>query len=339
MSFREKVRKAVGRGSSSATSSSPISSAAPSQEISRVQTPLRYDSGSNTPIDRENLTIDPREVVLTQVTSNATIKKRSTMSKIRSSFKKEDPYKDWPEHIYKPHEMPRAKYRRPVDPDHQQTLQSYSLRTAFADMRRRSGVSQYSPMGSRLPSRRGSFSSRLRSAGPSRNHSVVGVLSENEASNADISNDGRNLPSSHIINTLSPIPVRPRGNTITSNSTVPDLIQSSSIDSDDTESFMNTSQAVTLGNVSQPGGVLDIINFSKPFDGEELTRALTRKLALVDDNWYQSLYLLSQPQQQSIFIWILTTYFLLYIIIVAWIGVDSFVSDRAQWHGGQLISI
>ncbi|MCJ1352119.1 MAG: hypothetical protein MMC33_002103 [Icmadophila ericetorum] len=67
--------------------------------------------------------------------------------------------KDWPENVYKPGEpMPRPKYRGPVNYQHQQKLLSFSFGDTFG-ARRQSGGSQYSPMGSRLPSRRGSRSS------------------------------------------------------------------------------------------------------------------------------------------------------------------------------------
>jgi hypothetical protein len=59
---------------------------------------------------------------------------------------------------YKPGEkMPPLKYRRAVDPEHKATLEAFSFSTAW---RRRSHTSLYSPMGSRLPSRRNSCRSR-----------------------------------------------------------------------------------------------------------------------------------------------------------------------------------
>jgi hypothetical protein len=59
---------------------------------------------------------------------------------------------------YKPGEkMPPLKYRRAVDPEHKKILESFSFSTAW---RRRSNASLYSPMGSRLPSRRNSCRSR-----------------------------------------------------------------------------------------------------------------------------------------------------------------------------------
>lgn len=63
--------------------------------------------------------------------------------------------------------MPPLKYRRPVDPEHKARLEAFSFSTAW---RRHSNASLYSPMGSRLPSRRSSFRSRR---GRSRSRSKV----------------------------------------------------------------------------------------------------------------------------------------------------------------------
>lgn len=54
--------------------------------------------------------------------------------------------------VYGPGEdMPKSKYRQPVDKEHREKLESFSF---FGDhMRKRSKDSQYSPMGSRIPSR------------------------------------------------------------------------------------------------------------------------------------------------------------------------------------------
>ena len=61
-----------------------------------------------------------------------------------------------PDNVYKPGEpMPRPKYRGPWDKEHQDKLGSFSFASAFR--RRKSDYSQYSPMGSKVHSRRGSF--------------------------------------------------------------------------------------------------------------------------------------------------------------------------------------
>ena len=76
--------------------------------------------------------------------------------KIKRSKKDEpaEPESDF----YKPGEkMPPMKYRRPVDPEHKKNLEAFTWKKAW---RRRSHQSLYSPMGSRLPSRKGSFRSR-----------------------------------------------------------------------------------------------------------------------------------------------------------------------------------
>ncbi|KAF2641929.1 hypothetical protein P280DRAFT_468417 [Massarina eburnea CBS 473.64] len=59
--------------------------------------------------------------------------------------------------VYQPGEkMPPLKYRRPVAPEHKAHLESFDWAKAW---RRRSDQSIYSPMGSRMPSRRNSYQS------------------------------------------------------------------------------------------------------------------------------------------------------------------------------------
>jgi len=55
---------------------------------------------------------------------------------------------------YQPGEKIPYKYKRPVDPAHQAQLEAFSFATSW---RRTSIASQYSPMGSRLPSRQASM--------------------------------------------------------------------------------------------------------------------------------------------------------------------------------------
>jgi hypothetical protein len=63
--------------------------------------------------------------------------------------------------FYQPGEkMPPLKYRRAVDPEHKKKLEAFTFGTAW---RRHSNASLYSPMGSRLPSRRNSCRRRSRS--------------------------------------------------------------------------------------------------------------------------------------------------------------------------------
>ncbi|KAF1844176.1 uncharacterized protein K460DRAFT_379166 [Cucurbitaria berberidis CBS 394.84] len=76
-----------------------------------------------------------------------------------SKFKARHAKSNLPESdFYLPGEkMPPLKYRRPVDPEHKKRLESFNFSTAW---RRRSHTSLYSPMGSKLPSRRNSCRSR-----------------------------------------------------------------------------------------------------------------------------------------------------------------------------------
>jgi hypothetical protein len=80
---------------------------------------------------------------------------------------------------YKPGEkIPQPKYRRPVDPAHKERLEAFSFAKAW---RRMSIHSQYSPMGSRMSSRRGSVISNVRkSIGSRRDGSVSEVEGANK---------------------------------------------------------------------------------------------------------------------------------------------------------------
>ncbi|EAS28235.3 uncharacterized protein CIMG_09439 [Coccidioides immitis RS] len=61
--------------------------------------------------------------------------------------------------LYKPHEVPRSKYRGPFDEEHLKRLAAYSIPAAMSD-RPRSMVSELSPMGTWAPpSRRNSLAS------------------------------------------------------------------------------------------------------------------------------------------------------------------------------------
>ena len=60
---------------------------------------------------------------------------------------------------YKFGEQPRLKYRGPYNRQHQEKLHAFSFSDAFS-MRRKSQTSEYSPMGSRMPSRTGSLLTR-----------------------------------------------------------------------------------------------------------------------------------------------------------------------------------
>jgi hypothetical protein len=55
------------------------------------------------------------------------------------------------------------------------------------------------------------------------------------------------------------------------------LVQSSSVDSDDTDdSVLATSKTITIGATSRAENLTPLPEPGKPFDEEELTRALTR---------------------------------------------------------------
>nr|POE85189.1 hypothetical protein CFP56_67347 [Quercus suber] len=77
----------------------------------------------------------------------------------------------WPSNVYKPGEvMPRPKYRAIPKKEHKDKLEAFSFAEAW---RRKSFQSQYSPMGTRAPSRRNSVFSLGRKSGASRSNSVT----------------------------------------------------------------------------------------------------------------------------------------------------------------------
>ncbi|GAB7341896.1 hypothetical protein MBLNU457_g0206t1 [Dothideomycetes sp. NU457] len=83
----------------------------------------------------------------------------ATSSKTNSPVIEQSPdLSRWPSNVYKPGEpMPRPKYRAPVKKEHKDKLDSFNFGSAW---KRRSQQSIYSPMGSRVPSRRGSAATR-----------------------------------------------------------------------------------------------------------------------------------------------------------------------------------
>lgn len=73
---------------------------------------------------------------------------------------------------YKPHEIPKSKYRGKVDPEHQASLNAFSLANAFAAAKRRSSFAlsgTFSPRGTNAQSRAASrMASRAQSRAASR---------------------------------------------------------------------------------------------------------------------------------------------------------------------------
>lgn len=105
----------------------------------------------------------------------------SDLAKTSSKGSKKDQ-----DNTYKAGEMPKPKYRGPYNQSHQEKLSAFSFGGAWA--RRKSDQSQYSPMGSRLPSRRGSMLSGQGPEARSRQQSYVGQVVENADGDDDIAN-------------------------------------------------------------------------------------------------------------------------------------------------------
>jgi hypothetical protein len=98
-----------------------------------------------------------------------TSKKNSTGD---STLTKEEHYTSRTDiEYYKPHEIPKSKYRGKVDPEHQASLAAFSLANAFSAARRRSSLAlsgTFSPGGTKAQSRAASRAqSRVQSRRPS----------------------------------------------------------------------------------------------------------------------------------------------------------------------------
>jgi hypothetical protein len=85
--------------------------------------------------------------------------------------------------VYQPGEKIPQKYRRPVDKAHKEKLEAFTF--AFGDpCRRRSFQSMYSPMGSRMPSRRNSIEHINRQAIGPRGASFLGEGFDDDGSDS-----------------------------------------------------------------------------------------------------------------------------------------------------------
>ncbi|KAL8830273.1 MAG: hypothetical protein Q9191_001526 [Dirinaria sp. TL-2023a] len=171
-----------------------------------------------------------------------------TQTESKASTKKAKKPKT-PNNVYKPGEvMPKQKYRGPVNKEHKEKLDAFSWGNAFR--RRDSDQSQYSPMGSRLPSRRNSLFGRkslvLRSRQPS--HVEEPVMESTEADD-DVTNVG-----------LS------RGHTREENQ------RPRTRDSDTMDPLQET-QTTTKEKLN---GHANGSAYGRPFTEDELTQAMTR---------------------------------------------------------------
>ncbi|RMD42980.1 hypothetical protein DV735_g2102, partial [Chaetothyriales sp. CBS 134920] len=92
---------------------------------------------------------------------------------------------------YKPHEIPKSKYKGKVDPEHRERLEAYSLGDAFENTRRRTSVAMsgtFSPGGtqalSAAQSRRSSWTSREPSSTSTAASHLTNVTSATDATSA-----------------------------------------------------------------------------------------------------------------------------------------------------------
>lgn len=79
---------------------------------------------------------------------------------------------------YKPHEIPKSKYKGKVDPEHKERLDAYSFADAFSTVRRKSSQALsgiMSPGGTKSQSRRASYMSHMSKASKDGRKSVSGT--------------------------------------------------------------------------------------------------------------------------------------------------------------------
>ena len=327
MPFRDRIRRALRPGHNTPSTSTRDSAAAsPPTELVKDTTlnTSSSDSASDIKPVETKTSLKPVETktsikpVETHSSFRSLMKITSRKAKAQKAQEEAEKWKDWPEHIYKPHEMPAPRYKRTPDPNHTASLEAYSWGDAFGAIvggKRRSKGSLYSPMGSRLPSRLGSIASRRSarkgfspnsSAAPSRSQSVAEVLDEDERE----VNYCKAFPficyrhSCSPLANISPAASRqkpaasepthffPTGSTSTGTAgEAPDLILSSSIDSDSSleTPTLETSKTVTRGHLSRADTSQYLPTSQqppapgKPFSEEELVRALSRN-GILDDN-------------------------------------------------------
>ncbi|KAF2085367.1 hypothetical protein K490DRAFT_58762 [Saccharata proteae CBS 121410] len=108
----------------------------------------------------------------------------SSSNSSTSSLSKQSTHNRRDSNVYQPGEkMPPMKYRRPVQKEHKEKLESFQFAQSW---RRKSEQSQYSPMGSRIPSRMGSMKSR-KSTHASRSQVVEGADDDTDVANVGLS--------------------------------------------------------------------------------------------------------------------------------------------------------
>ncbi|EHY56446.1 hypothetical protein HRR83_002472 [Exophiala dermatitidis] len=116
---------------------------------------------------------------------------------------------------YKPHEIPRSKYRGKVDPEHQASLAAFSLADAFSAPARRNSMAlsgTFSPGGTKAQSLAASriqsrAQSRVQSRVPSRRQSfeeTIPTRTEEERSSTDSSSREKSITASTVLDRDTP---------------------------------------------------------------------------------------------------------------------------------------
>jgi len=169
---------------------------------------------------------------------------------------------------YKPHEIPKSKYRGRVDPDHAASLQAFSLADAFSSARRRSSLAlsgTFSPGGTKGQSAAGTrVHSRVPSRRPSTHeHSGLRMHSEmdDEPSSSSSTSREKSLAASTILDA---------GTASTSLSGQPTAVASAPISS------AKLSQHDSGIDMSGLALSKQVTAHDTPFTAEELEQAMTR---------------------------------------------------------------
>ena len=125
--------------------------------------PLHFSVTQLRQTQNNSIRLETRNLIESKMVFRERLKKAfksssPSSSKASSPIIEQQDIARWPSNVYKPGEqLPRAKYRAPVKKEHKDKLDSFTFGSAW---RRRSQQSLYSPMGSRMPSRRGSLARR-----------------------------------------------------------------------------------------------------------------------------------------------------------------------------------
>ncbi|KAL8725474.1 MAG: hypothetical protein Q9166_007336 [cf. Caloplaca sp. 2 TL-2023] len=209
-----------------------------------------------------------------------------------STKRSKKPKIEYPANVYQPGEIPESKYKGPYNKDHQQKLHAFSFKTAFQG-RRKSEQSLYSPMGSRLPSRMGSFMSRRSFARSRQQSRVEDTLMENNEADDAVENVG--MSHQHTTEEAPRPRTREEGaRLVTKASLAADGLVSSATGGNQMTNSMGNGNIKGMNGANEYGQPMDTSNsnrthgleptktqiqggsFGQPFSADDLVRAMTQ---------------------------------------------------------------